>query len=89
MNEVDAKTVERDALYLATAKLITQSRGSGSVAAERVAFLAAADVYGDARELKGHVGACGKYQLIDGYAVGPPCGDKWYCDTAPIKESVS
>ena len=50
------------------------------------AYKDAADAYGDARELKGHVAACGKYQLIDGYAVGPPCGDKWYCEDAPIKE---
>ena len=40
--------------------------------------------YGDARELKGHVDACGAYQPVHPNAPesGPACGDGWLCDAA-------
>ena len=70
-------TDEREALD----HIIRVSRGIQPI-------LAAADVYGDARELKGHVEAC---EAVGG--VFPKdnkawrhCGDKWHCDRAPIKE---
>ena len=37
----------------------------------------AIEVYGDARELEGHVAAC--YYTC----AGTKCGDEWYCDKAP------
>ena len=42
-----------------------------------VAIMEAVDAYGDARELKGHVAACGKLD-------GPYCGEDGvpYCDEA-------
>ena len=53
----------------------------------------ARDAYGDARALKGHVGACKEGHKLD----DPPydirfCGreiedrETWYCERAPIKE---
>ena len=54
-------------------------------------IMAAADAYGDARELKGHVETC---EAVGG--VFPKdnkawrhCGDGWHCEDAPIKEGVS
>ena len=42
----------------------------------------AADAYGAARELKGHVDTCGAYQPVHPNAPesGPACGDGWICD---------
>ncbi len=44
------------------------------------------DAYGDARELKGHVRVCGRYAASGEHgappALGPKCGDGWYCDQA-------
>lgn len=45
--------------------------------------------YGDARELKGHVDACGKYKLVKKpglvyHDYKTPCGHGWYCDQAPL-----
>ena len=52
----------------------------------------AADAYGDARELRGHVGACEKvinYGVKNETLSSPGhtrCGDGWYCPDAPVKE---
>ena len=54
-------------------------------------IMAAADAYGDARELKGHVKACqrvGPRKLV-AQETPPACGDGWHCDKAPIKEGAS
>ena len=53
--------------------------------------MVAADAYGDARELKGHVKACqrvGPRKLV-AQETPPACGDGWHCDKAPIKEGAS
>ena len=51
-------------------------------------IMAAADAYGDARELKGHVKTCGK-RHGESFVV-PDCGTEgWYCEDAPIKEGAS
>ena len=57
------------------------SRLEGEVAELREA---AADAYGDERELAGHVGACGK-EPPRGFQL-KTCGVGWYCEAAPIKE---
>ena len=44
-----------------------------------------ADTYGAARELKGHVDACLRRELISKDNLirhGKSCGDDWYCDVA-------
>ena len=46
------------------------------------------DAYGDARELKGHVEACRRRKIVGRTdSLSPNCGDGWYCDQAPIKET--
>ena len=44
------------------------------------------DAYGDARELRGHVEACGK--TFDERPGAFRCGFGWYCDTAPTPERI-
>ena len=48
-------------------------------------IMAAADAYGDARELEGHVAACeerkGAGPQMAGWSI--KCGDDWYCERAP------
>ena len=69
-------TVEREAL-----ERVLHSAPSGMF----TKFMAAADAYGDARELKGHVEACGK-RHGESFVV-PDCGTEgWYCDRAPTPE---
>ena len=49
------------------------------------------DAYGDARELRGHVGACRVWRIPNQSweTVGQAkCGDGWYCPDAPAKEPV-
>ena len=54
-----------------------------------VDIMAAADTYGDTRELggklKGHIEACEVVGMIVGESdtVTKACGDNWYCDKAP------
>ena len=51
----------------------------------------AADAYGAARELKGHVDACGAYQPVHPNAPesGPACGDGWLCDGGKAIEEAT
>ena len=87
-------TDERDALKAAALALQSWCGERGEQLLEE--FLAAADVYGDARELKGHVAACilrdwsalpqGKRELTQSEVEDllPKCGQGgWYCPKAP------
>ena len=48
-------------------------------------IMVAADAYGDARELRGHLGKCRAIEEIRGRTV--VCGTNgWYCPDAPVKE---
>ncbi len=62
---------------------------AGNFYLARTSIMEAADAYGDARELKGHVDACGKRGpriRAGGYLVAtipsPKCGDGWLCPQA-------
>lgn len=54
------------------------------------ALISCADAYGDARELKGHVEACGKANQGGNPADGPEyCGhDGWLCEQAQAIEQL-
>ena len=53
------------------------------VTTQRKPVMAAADAYGDARELKGHVAACQDCARTE------RLGDGWYCPKAPIQKGAS
>ena len=55
----------------------------------RPSIMRAADAYGAARELKGHVGACQTRDCTPGYgAPSHACGDDWLCDKAREIEAL-
>ena len=61
---------------------------AGSFYLARTSIMEAADVYGDARELKGHVDAC---QETSGNGYDGPwhdCGDGWLCDVGKEIEEL-
>ena len=51
------------------------------------ALMAAVDVYGDARELEGHVAACMNTLHDDQNGIRRTCGDRWYCGKAPRRDA--
>ena len=75
----------------ARAALESKTRITAGSRSQHTEVMEAADALGDARELRGHVGACvcAAYERdADGGYTGQTknCGDDWYCPDAPVKE---
>ena len=70
----------------ARAALESKTRITAGSRSQHTEVMEAADALGDARELRGHLGACGRCELIPGEPGTEVPEGVAYCPDAPAKE---